>query len=92
MAYQPPTHGILTPYPWYINPLPMVYRPPYPWYIDPNPWYFDPLPHGISTPLPMVYQTFSYGIMNSSLLVEMRGGSKYNDKKLTPGSKYHMEN
>ena len=30
--------------------------------------------------------------MNSSLLVEMRGGSKYNDKKLTPGSKYHMEN
>ena len=24
--------------------------------------------------LPMVYQTLSYGIMNSSLLVEMRGG------------------
>jgi hypothetical protein len=39
----------------------------------------------------MVYQTLSYGIMNS-LLVEMRGGSKYNDKKLTPGSKYHKEN
>ena len=72
----------------------MVYRPPYPWYIDPpNPLYFDPPAHGISTPLPMVYQTLSYGIMNSSLLVEMRGGgvnlpgggSKYNDKKLTPG-------
>ena len=52
----------------------------------------------------MVYQTLSYGIMNS-LLAEMRGvqftmrgfnlpwgGSKYNNKKLTPGSKYHMEN
>jgi hypothetical protein len=39
----------------------------------------------------MVYQTLSYGIMNSSLLVEMRGHSKYNDKKLTLGSKYHME-
>ena len=85
----PPTHGIATPYP-----------PPYPWYIDPpNPWYFDPSVHGISTPLPMVYQTLSYGIMNSSLLVEMRGGfnlpwegSKYKDKRLTPGSKYHMEN
>jgi hypothetical protein len=46
----------------------------------------------------MVYQTLYYGIMNSSLLGEMRGvqftmrGFKYNDKKLTPGSKYHMEN
>ena len=45
----------------------MVYRPPYRWYIDPpNPWYFDPPAHGISTPLPMVYQALSYGIMNSS--------------------------
>jgi hypothetical protein len=50
-------------------------------------------------PLPMVYQILSYGIMNSSLLVEMRGGSIYHEgvqitmtKKLTPGSKYHMEN
>ena len=62
----------------------MVYRCSYP-------WYFDRPAHVISNPLPMVYQTLSYGIMNS-LLVEMRGGSKYNDKKLTPGSKYHMEN
>ena len=54
-------------------------RPPYPWYIDPPthgistpyPWYIDPLP--------MVYQTLSYGIMNSSLLVEMRGGSIYHE-------------
>ena len=38
----------------------MVYRPP---------------TNGISTPLPMVYQTLSYGIMNSSLLVEIRGVS-----------------
>jgi hypothetical protein len=50
----------------------MVYRLP-------NPWYFDPLAHGILTPLPMVYQTLSYGIMNSSLLVEMREGSIYHE-------------
>jgi hypothetical protein len=36
MVYRPP-------YPWYIDPLPMVYRilpmtyrPPYPWYFDTN--------------------------------------------------------
>jgi hypothetical protein len=65
------THGILTPYPWYIDPpthgiltpLPMVYWPTYPWYFDPlpmvywppYPWYFDPPIHGILTPLPMVF-------------------------------------
>jgi hypothetical protein len=54
--------------------------------------------HGISTPLPMVYQTLFYGIMNSSFGRNEGGfnlpwgGSKYNDKKLTPGSKYHMKN
>ena len=48
---EPPTHGILTPFPWYfdprtygiLNPLPigisnpqsMVYRTPNPWYIEP---------------------------------------------------------
>ena len=55
-------------------PLPMLCRPPYPWYIDPP-------AHGISTPLPMVYQSLSYGIiyMNSSLLVEMRGVSIYHE-------------
>jgi hypothetical protein len=78
----PPTHGILIP-------LPMVYWTPYP-------WYFYPPTHGIFIPLPMVYQTLSYGIMNPSLLVEIRGvnlpwsGSKYNDEKFTPGTKYHM--
>jgi hypothetical protein len=40
----------------------------------------------------MVYQTLSYGIMNSSLLVEMRGVQNTVRKKLTWGSKYHMEN
>ena len=34
---------------------------------------FDPPIHGILTPLSMVYQTLFYGIMNPSLLVEMRG-------------------
>ena len=78
----PPTHGILTPLPMvYQPPLSMIYRPPYPWYIDP------PI-HGILTPLPMEYRPPpTYGIMNSSLLVEMRGGSKYNDKKIDPGVK-----
>ena len=92
MVYRPPTHGILTP-------LPMVYRPPYPWYIDPQ-------SHGILTPLPMEYRPPylwyikpSLMVLWTPLLVEMRGGfnlpwggSKYNDKKLTPGSKYHKEN
>ena len=69
-----PTHGILNPLTHGISthgistPLPVVCWPPYPWYIDPSlpmvywppyPWYFDPP---------------TYGIMNSSLLVEMRGG------------------
>ena len=46
----------------------------------------------------MVYQTLSYGIMNSSFGRNEGGfnlpwgGSKYNDKKLTKGSKYHKEN
>jgi hypothetical protein len=82
MVYRPPpTHVISTPYPWYIDTLPMVYqRPihgiltPLPMvYRPPNQWYFDLPAHRISTPLSMVYQTLSYGIMNSSLLVEMRG-------------------
>ena len=61
----------------------MVYRPPYPWYIDPpNSWYFDPPSHGISTPLPMVYQTLSYGRNEGEFNLPWVG-SKY-DKKLTP--------
>jgi hypothetical protein len=45
--------------------------------------------HGISTPQPiifwpMVYKTPSYGIMNSSLLVEMRGGFKIQWQKNWP--------
>ena len=74
-----PTHGILNPLTHGISthgistPLPVVCWPPYPWYIDPSlpmvywppyPWYFDPP---------------TYGIMNSSLLVEMKGGSIYNE-------------
>ena len=84
----------------------MVFWPPYPWYID-------PATHDILTPLTMVYRPPlpmeyrppylwytkpSHGIMNSSLLVKMRGvnlpwgGSKDNDKQMTSGSNYHMEN
>ena len=40
----------------------------------------------------MIYQTLSYDIMNPSLLVEMREVNlPYNDKKVTPGSIYHMK-
>ena len=91
MVYRPPTHGILTP-------LPMVYRPPYPWYIEPP-------THGILTPLPMEYRPPYLWYIKPSLMVLWIplgrneggfnfpwGGSKYNDKKLTPGSKYHKEN
>jgi hypothetical protein len=71
--------NFITPLPIIINiywtpSLPMVFWPPYPWYIDPP-------THGILTPLPMVYQTLSFG--------RNEGGSKYNDKKLTPYGKYH---
>jgi hypothetical protein len=41
----------------------MVFLPPYPWNID---------------PLPMVYQTLSYGIMNSSF-GRNEGGSIYHE-------------
>jgi hypothetical protein len=73
----------------------MVYRPPYPWFIDPGthgiltpcPWNIDPTTYGISNPLLWyhellsfgIYQTLSYGIMNSSLLVEMRRDSIYHE-------------
>ena len=56
-----PAHGILTPYPWYIepaipgisSPLFMVFRLPPP----PCLWYFDPPP-------PMVYRTPTHGILS----------------------------
>ena len=66
MGYWPPTHGISTPYSWYMDPyswyinplcikyrpLPMVYRPPYPWYIEPP-------THGISKPYPWYFDPLS---------------------------------
>ena len=47
-----PTHGILNPYPWHVDPLTLIYWSPYIWYCDPPlygisttyPWYFDALP------------------------------------------------
>jgi len=47
----------------------MVYRPP---------------THDILTHLPMVYQTLSYSIVNSSLLVEMGGGVQNTMTKIGP--------
>ena len=96
----PPTHGISTP-------LPMVYWPPYLWYFDPPthgistpqpmvfwppcPWNIDPPTYGISNPLLWYYELLSFGRNEGGFNLPW-GGSKYNDKKLTPGSKYHMEN
>jgi hypothetical protein len=92
MVFWRPTHGILTPYLWYIAPPPlsMVFWPTYPWYIDPlsmviwppSQWYIEPPIHGILTPLPISW-------------LEMRGskfhtgGSIYHGWKLTPESIYH---
>ena len=79
--------------------IPWVYRPPYPWYIDPSthgiltpyPWNIEPSTYGISNPLLWYYELLSFG-RNEGWFNLPWGGSKYNDKKLTPGSKYHMEN
>ena len=85
MIYRPP-------YPWYIDPLSMVYQPPNPWYFDLLcPWNIDPPTYGISNPLLCYYELLSFGRNEGGLNLPW-GGSKYNDKKLTPGSKYHMEN
>ena len=80
----PPTHGIFTPYPWYIEHLSMVFWPHYPWYLDtPTNGILTPLPigyrttHGISNNLPMVFWSSSqsliepliHGILISVLLV-----------------------
>ena len=77
MVYRPPTHGISTP-------QPMVFWPPCPWNIDPP-------TYGISNPLLWYYELLSFGRNEGGFNLPW-GGSKYNDKKLTPGSKYHMEN
>ncbi len=47
--------------------------------------------HGISNPLLWYYERLSFGGNEGGFNLP-RGGSKYNDKKLTLGSKYHMEN
>ena len=71
-----PIHGMLIPltmvyripYPWYFDPLPMVFWPPtlflYPSYVDslpmvyrtPYPWYSDPHIHDILIPLPSYFE------------------------------------
>jgi hypothetical protein len=54
IAYIVCTHGIWTPYPWHIDPLPMVYRPP---------------THCILTPLPMWYRSPYQWYIKPSLMV-----------------------
>jgi hypothetical protein len=79
MVYRHPTHGILTPYQWYMEPHTHGILTPYPWYIDPpDSWYFDPLP--------MVFDPPAY------LLIRNEGGQKYHGGSIyhTGGSKFHM--
>jgi hypothetical protein len=79
-----PTHGISTPYPWYIDPLPMVYRPPYSWYINPlsmvyrplsivyrSPYsrYFEPPIHGTFTSLSMDIKSQTHDISTTLPMV-----------------------
>ena len=71
MVYRPPywwyiehpTHGILTPYQWYI-----YIDPPIHGILNPYPWYVDPHIHGIFTPLPMICWPPAY------LLIRNEGG------------------
>ena len=79
-----PTHGILTTYPWYKDPLTYGILTPYQWYMEPHthgistlyPWYFDPPTNGILTlpthdiliPLSMVFWPLAY------LLIRNEGG------------------
>jgi hypothetical protein len=64
---------IWPPYPWYLDPLPMIFWFPYPCYVEPlisgisnplsivyrtpYPWYYDLPTHCILNPLSMVYWT-----------------------------------
>jgi hypothetical protein len=92
MVFWCPTHGILTPYLWYIAPPPpplsMVFWPTYPWYIDPlsmviwppYPWYFDPSAY-------LLIRNEGVKIPWGSMF--HTGGSIYHGWKLTPESLYH---
>jgi hypothetical protein len=74
----PPTHGISNPYPWYIDPLSMVFWSLYP-------WYFDPSTHGILNPLPMVYWHPTHGILNPLPMVFL---PPYSREDLTTSGTY----
>ena len=63
MVYRTPTHGISTPYPWYIDlPSHGILTPLYPRYIDPLSMVYRPPTHGISTPLPKVFYPYTWYI------------------------------
>ena len=99
MVFQTLSIVYLLPYPWYFNPpTSMVYRPPYRWYIaPPTHGILTPLPMVFWPPLPMVYQSLSYGIMDPSLLLEIKGsihheGVQNTMTKIDPGVKISYEN
>jgi hypothetical protein len=69
----------------------MVYRPPNHGILIPLPMEYWPPTYGISNPLLWYYELLSFGRNGGGFNLPW-GGSKYNYKKLTPGSKYHMEN
>jgi hypothetical protein len=98
MIYRPPYPWYLTPYQWYFDALPMVYRPPLSMVFWPTyPWYIDTPIHGILTPLPMVYRTpYPWYFDPSAYLLIRNEGVNIPWMKIDPevnlpwGSKYHM--
>ena len=100
MVYRHPTHGTLTPYLWYIDPLLMAYRVPYLLYIYPY--------HGILTllpmvhinrppypwyfdPLPMIFWLPAYLLIrNEGVKIPWGFNLPYRGINIPWGSKYHM--
>ena len=71
--------------------LEIVLPPTHGLYLTPLPMVFWPPTHDISNPLLWYYELLSFGRNEGGFNLPWRG-SKYNDKKMTLGSKYHMEN
>ena len=97
IIYRRPYPWYLTPYQWYFDVLPMVYRPPLSLVFFPTyPWYIDPPIHGNLTLLPMVYRTpYPWYFDPSAYLLIRNEGVKIPWMKIDPGvnlpwgSKYH---
>ena len=63
----------------------MEYLPPYPWYSDPLPMVYQPHSHGILTPLPMEYQPPLYPWYSDPLSMVYRPPYQWYIDPLTHG-------